>query len=260
MLVSVEDIKKYLKNVPPVPESVRKTLDYLKEGKLKEAAVEAEKDLVLKKQIESIVNSAYFSLPNKVEDSVQLFSMIGLEMAKSLVYSYIVSLLAPKEWKIFNNFNFADFQAQFLRSYEEFMKLEFSEEVYKKYSEIGALIPISVCVVDGLLGEKKDKLELITSSSPLEIGTLLKRMTGVTLFTLSAKIAEIWELDKEKVDIIKNAECIKCENKISALVHFIFFYLVSKPNFLELNSLIEFNPECISFIPKTFERIQNDSK
>ena len=101
--------KKYLKSVPPVPENVKKTLNYLKKGELKKAALEAEKDLVLKKQIESIVNSAYFFLSNKVEDSVQLFSMIGLEMAKSLVYSYIVSLLAPKEWKIFNNFNFADF-------------------------------------------------------------------------------------------------------------------------------------------------------
>ena len=72
MLVSIEDIKKYLKNVPPVPESVRKTLDYLKEGKLKEAAVEAEKDLVLKKQIESIVNSAYFSLATLWQSQYQV--------------------------------------------------------------------------------------------------------------------------------------------------------------------------------------------
>ena len=258
MLVSINDIKKYLSQVPPVPESVKKTLEHLKNGELKAAAIEADNDLVLKKRIESVVNSAYFALPNKVEDSVQLFSMIGLEMARNLVYSYLVSMLEPKEWHIFN-INFSDFQAEFLRMYEKYMILEFGENVYKKYSEIGAIIPATVAIADSLLGEKKDKLELITSSSPIEIGTLLKRMTGVTLFTLAAKVAQLWDIDKEKIDIIKGAECIKCENKISALIHFLFFYLASKPQFYDLNSLIEFKPEVIELIPKTFERIQNDS-
>jgi HD-like signal output (HDOD) protein len=256
MLISQEDIKKYLSQVPPIPENAMKALKYLKEGDLKNAAQEAENDLVLKKQIEHVVNSAYFSLPNKVEDTVQLFTMIGIEMAKSLVYSYIVSLLEPKEWKIFN-INFKDFQAQFLASYEEYMILEFGKETYKKYPEIGAIIPVAVCVCDMLLGDKKDKLDLILESSPLEIGTLLKRMTGVTLFGIAAEIAKIWELEEEKCEIIKNSECIKCENPISALTHFLFFYMASKPQFMDLNSLIEFNPKCMDLIPKTTQRIMN---
>jgi hypothetical protein len=258
MLISTEDIKKYLKQVPPLPEPAVKTLEYLKQGELKKAALEADKDLVLKKQIQSVVNSAYFALPNKVEDTVQLFSMIGLEMAKSLVYSYIVSLLEPKEWKIFK-IDFKSFQAEFLRLYEDCFILEFGKEEYKKYPEIGAIIPATVCVCDMLLGEKKDKLELITSSAPLEIGTILKRMTGVTLFQIAAEIAKIWELESEKAEIIKNSECIKCNNKISALTHFIFFYLASKPAYYDLNSLIEFNPESMNYIPKTVERIMNEN-
>ena len=256
MLISQEEIKKYLQSVPPLPESAAKTLQYLKTGDLRKAAIEAENDLVLKKQIERVVNSAYFSLPNRVEDTVQLFTMIGLEMAKSLIYSYIVSLLEPKEWKIFN-INFKDFQAEFLASYEKYMILEFGKETYKKFPEIGAIIPVAVCVCDMLLGDKKDKLELITSSSPLEIGTLLKRMTGVTLFGIAAEIAKTWDLETQKCDIIKNSECIECKNSISALTHFLFFYLVSKPAFMDLNSLIEFNPECMKLIPKTTQRIMD---
>ena len=118
MLISQDDIKKYLSQVPPVPESAMAALKALKEGDLRKAALEAEKDFVLKKQIEQVVNSAYFALPNKVENTVQLFTMIGLEMAKSLVYSYIVSLLEPKEWKMFN-INFKDFQAEFMSNYEK---------------------------------------------------------------------------------------------------------------------------------------------
>ncbi|NPA87892.1 HDOD domain-containing protein [Caminibacter pacificus] len=258
MLISKSDIIKYLKEIPPVPESVKACLDYLKQGELKKAALEADKDIVLKKQIESIVNSAAFSLPNKVEDTVQLFSMIGLEMAKSLVYSYLVKLLSPKEWKIFD-INFADFQAAFMKMYEENMILEFGEDVYKKYAEIGAIVPAAVCVCDSLLGDKKEDLELILDAAPLEYGTLLKRMTGASLFGLAAKIAEIWGLEKEKTESLKKAECDVCDNEIAALIHFIFFYLSSKKQFLDLNSLIEFKPESIEKIPKTYERIINGS-
>jgi hypothetical protein len=108
-----------------------------------------------------------------------------------------------------------------------------------------------------VVGRSNDKLELITSSSPLEIGTLLKRMTGVTLFGVAAEIAKTWDLETQKWDIIKNSECIKCKNSISALTHFLFFYLVSKPAFMDLNSLIEFNPECMKLIPKTTQRIMD---
>jgi len=258
VLITKSEIIKYLKEIPPVPESVKACLNYLKEGELKKAALEADKDLVLKKQIEAVVNSAAFALPNKVDDTVQLFSMIGLEMAKSLVYSYLVTLLAPKEWKIFN-INFADFQAAFMKMYEESMINEFGKETYKKYAEIGAIVPASVCVCDSLLGDKKEELQLILDAAPLEYGTLLKRMTGASLFGLASKIAGIWGVDKSQSQVLKQAECETCENEIAALIHFLFFYLSSKKQFLDLNSLIEFKPECIEKIPKTYERIINDS-
>ncbi len=255
-LVSIEKIKEYLKKVPPVPDSVKKCLEYLKEGELKKAAIEADKDLVLKKQIETVVNSAYFSLPNRVEDTIQLFSMIGLEMAKSLVYSYLVSLLQPKEWKIFK-IDFADFQASFMSEFEKWMIEEFDETTYKKYAEIGAIIPAAVCVCDSLLGDNKEKVDVIMNSAPITYGELVKRLSGVGLFGIAAKIAEIWGLEKEKIEIITKAECEKCDNKIAALVHFLFFYLTSKPQFLDINSLIKFNPDVINLIPKTYERIVN---
>ena len=258
MLISKQDILKYLKEVPPVPQNVKNALKALDEGDLKKAAIEASNDLVLKKRIEDVVNSAYYALPNKVNDMVQLFAMLGIEKARSLIYSYLVSLLEPKEWKIFN-INFFDFQAAFMSEFEKAMIEEFDNQTYKKYAEIGAIIPASVCVCDSLLGEKKEDVELVLSSAPLEYSTLIKRMTGVSLFGLAGKIAEIWGLEKEKVEILKKAECEKCNNKIAALIHFVFFVLVSKKQFIDINSLIEFKPECIELIPKTYERIINDS-
>ncbi len=258
MLISKKDILKYLKEVPPIPENVKNALKALEEGDLKKAALEASNDLILKKRIEDVVNSAYYALPNKVENMIQLFAMLGIEKSRSLIYSYLVSLLEPKEWKIFK-INFFDFQAAFMTEYEKAMMLEFDLQTYKKFAEIGAVIPASVCVCDSLLGEKKEDVELVLSSAPIEYSTLIKRMTGVSLFGLAGKIAELWGLEKEKSDILKAAECNNCENKIAALIHFVFFVLVSKKQFIDINSLIEFNPDCIELIPKTYERIINDS-
>ena len=258
MLISKEEIIRYLQSVPPVPKNVKNALKALDEGDLKKAAIEASNDLILKKRIERVVNSAYYGLSRKVDDMVQLFTMVGIEKARSLIYSYLVSLLEPNEWKIFK-IDFFKFQAAFMGEFEKYMVTEFDEKTYKKYAEIGAIIPAAVCVCDSLLGEKKDDVELVMSSAPLEYSTLIKRMTGLSLFGLSAKIAEIWGLEKEKSEILKMAECEKCENKISALTHLIFFMLVSKKEFLDLNSLIEFKAECIELIPTTYERIINDS-
>jgi hypothetical protein len=258
MLISKENIKKYLDNIPPIPKFALECLNALKNGDLKKAAEAAENDLVLKKQIEKIVNSATFALRNKIDNTLQLFTLLGIENIRAIVYSYLVSLLEPREWKIFK-IDFPEFQKDFLNYYKEFATLEFGEQTYKQYAEIGAIIPASVCVCDSLLGDKKEKLNIILSSSPLEYGTLLKRLTGESLFGISATIAEIWELEKEKCEIIKKSECELCDNPISALTHFTFFYLVSKSTYMDLNSLIEFNPECIEYIPKTYERINNDS-
>jgi len=258
MLISKEEIIKYLKNVPPIPENVKKALMALKEGELKKAAIEASNDLILKKRIQNIVNSAYYALPNKVDDMIQLFAMLGIEKSRSFIYSYLVFLLEPRDWKLFN-INFFDFQVAFMKDFEKYMIFEFDEKKYKKYAEIGAIIPAAVCVCDSLLGEKKENLKLVMSSAPIEYSTLIKRMTGVSLFWIASKIAEIWEFDKDKIDILKMAECEKCDNKIAALIHLIFFMLVSKKQFLDINSLIEFKTECIKFVSKTYERIINDS-
>ncbi len=258
MLISKKDIIKYLNQVPPIPQSVKNALKALDEGDLRKAAQYASNDLVLKKRIENVVNSAYYALPNKVEDIIQLFALLGIEKSRSLIYLYLVSLLEPKEWKIFK-IDFFDFQTAFMHEFEKSMMIEFDETTYKKYAEIGAIIPASVCVCDGLLGDKKEDLNLIISSAPLEYSTLIKRMTGASLFGLAGKIAEIWGLEREKIEILKKAECDRCEDKIAALIHLIFFILASKKQFLDINSLIEFNPKCIELVPKTYERIINDS-
>jgi len=264
MLVSKKEIIDKIQAIPPLPKAVKDTIDYLKVGDLQKAADSADSDIVLKKKIEKIVNSAYFGFSKKLKDTRVMFSAMGLEMAKSVVLSYMVSLLEPKEWKIFIKLNFEEFQSAFLANVKEAIILETNEEVYKKYADSIALIPATICLVDELLGSKKDKIDILMESSEIDYGKILKRFTGYSLFDLAAVVAKKWELNEDNVKAIKLAECVSCRiedeilKKVAATIHLEFFYLVSKPQFFELNSFIEFNVETIQIAVKNYERKINE--
>ena len=260
MIISKQDIMKKIASLPPLDEIIKEAITYLKAGELQKAADAVDKDIILKKKIEHIVNSAYFGFSKRLTETRQMFSAMGLEMARSVILSYMVSLLAPKEWKIFTHLDFEEFQSAFLASAKEAIILETNEETYKKYADSIALIPATICLVDELLGEKKGEVDLLIESSGLDYGTILKRFTGVSLFELAAVVAKKWELDKENIDIIKATECKVCQENqiIPAVLHLEFFYLVSKPQFFELNSFIEFNPKVIEIEKKNYERKINE--
>jgi HD-like signal output (HDOD) protein len=264
MIISKSDIIKKISSIPPLPQSVKETIDYLKAGDLQKAADSANSDIVLKQKISSIVNSAYFGFSKKLTDIRVMFSAMGLEMAKGVVLSYMVSLLAPKEWKIFKNLNFKEFQSAYLANSKEAIILETDEATYKKYSDAIALIPATICLVDELLGEKKKKVDLLIESSGLDYGKILKRFTGMSLFELAALVAKKWELDEYNIKLIKYVECNNCKIydkvllKLSAVLHLEFFYLVSKPQFFDLNSFIAFNPKVIEIAQKNYERKINE--
>jgi len=260
MLISKKDIISKIASIPPLPKSVKDSIAYLKLGELQKAADVVDSDIVLKKKIEKIVNSAYFGFSNRLTDTRQMFSAMGLEMAKGVVLSYMVSLLAPKEWKIFKKLDFEEFQSAFLAYAKEAIILETDEETYKKYSDAISLIPATICLIDELLGEKKDKVELLIESSGLNYGKILKRFTNLTLFELASIVAKKWELNKDNIELIKLVECENCDikdkklQKVVASLHLEFFYLVSKPQFFELNSFIDFNVEVINIATKNYKR------
>ena len=262
MLITKQDIIKKIDAIPAMPEAVRKTISALKMGELQKAADEADKDLVLKQKIAKIVNSAYFGFSKNLTETRQMFSAMGLEMAKGVVLSYMVSLLAPKEWKLFTNLNFEEFQSAFLTEIKEALILETDEATYKKYSDALALIPATICLIDDLLGDKKSEIELLIESSDLNYGKILKRFTGYSIFTLAALVGKKWELDQSNINLIKMSECEKCGNDelttIASVVHLRFFKLVSEKQFFILNSFVDFNPETINIAVKNYKRIMDE--
>jgi HD-like signal output (HDOD) protein len=265
MVISKEEIKEKIANIPPLPEQVKKTIDYLKQGDLQRAADAADEDIVLKQKISSIVNSAYFGFSKELKDTRQMFSAMGVEMAKGVVLSYMVHLLSPKEWKIFTKIDFEEFQSAFLANAKEALILEAGEATYKKYSDAIAIIPATICLIDDLLGDKEEQVNLLMETSGLNYGTILKRFTDMSLFELASVVAKEWNLNLSNIRAVKATECATCEDCeveciVPATLHLEFFYLVSKPMFFSLNSLIDFNPQVIEIAKKNYERKINEKR
>ncbi len=264
MLITKKEIIEKIDAIPPLPEVVRKTIEYLQAEQLQKAADEADKDIVLKNKILKIVNSAYFGFSREVTQTRQMFSVMGVEMAKSVVLSYMVELLKPKEWKLFEGLDFDAFQSFFLAKTKEAIILETSEEVYKKYANLAAIIPATICLVDDLLGDKRTQVELLIESSGLNYGEILERFTGFSLFSLASFVAKKWELEKNIVELLEFVECKNCDLKdeeqktIAATLHLELFFCVSKPQFFVLNSFVNFNPEVIQIAKKNYERKINE--
>jgi hypothetical protein len=262
MLITKEEIIEKLDSIPPLPEVVKNSINFLKKGDLQKAADEADKDLILKQKIAKIVNSAYFGFSKELKNTRQMFSALGIEMARSVILSYMVSLLEPKEWKIFIDLDFETFQSAFLSGSKKAIILESNEESYKKYADALSLIPSTICLIDELLGSKKREVDLLIETSGLNYGKILKRFTGYSIFTLAALVAEKWQIDKNNVNFIKLIECKECADdeitKSAAAVHLELFKIVSKPHFFILNSFIDFNPKTIEIAKKNYERIINE--
>ena len=172
-IITKKEIIEKIDSIPPLPEAVRKTIESLKNGDLQKAADWADSDIVLKNKIQRVVNSAYFGFTKKLTDTRQMFSAMGLEMAKSVVLSYMVGLLAPKEWKIFTKLNFEEFQIEFLALAKEAIILETDEQTYKRFADSIAIIPATICLIDELLGGKKQQIELLLETTELNYGKIL---------------------------------------------------------------------------------------
>ena len=112
-MVTKQDILSYIDKIPPIPDSVRGCVNALKSDDLTKAAQIASNDDALGKYLISIVNRASFGFSTRITDFSQIFGILGLDSAKQILTSYLISILAPKKWEVFeiNNRDFNNYQA-----------------------------------------------------------------------------------------------------------------------------------------------------
>jgi HD-like signal output (HDOD) protein len=261
-LITQEEIHDYITSIPPSPTVLKATLACIQEGELSKAADEASQDPALKLFLQGIVNKPIYGFKNDIKDIRQIFGVLGLAQAEQIIYNYMISLLAPSQWELFSLTNkaFSEIQDNLSLAWKKILE---HKNIKDKtlYSSI-SLLPASIIVCEALFKAKQDELNLLRSVKEIDYNTILKRLSGMDLFDLCAKIAEAWEMPELIAQIVLASSGNTQQQdplvlELSKWMHLLFFYQLSQPVCAEagLNDFIEFNIEYVQDIYEEFQDV-----
>jgi HD-like signal output (HDOD) protein len=261
-LITQEEIHDYITSIPPSPTVLKATLACIQEGELSKAADEASQDPALKLFLQGIVNKPIYGFKNDIKDIRQIFGVLGLAQAEQIIYNYMISLLAPSQWELFSLSNkaFSEIQDNLSLAWKKILE---HKNIKDKtlYSSI-SLLPASIIVCEALFKAKQDELNLLRSVKEIDYNTILKRLSGMDLFDLCAKIAEAWEMPELIAQIVLASSGNTQQQdplvlELSKWMHLLFFYQLSQPVCAEagLNDFIEFNIEYVQDIYEEFQDV-----
>lgn len=261
-MVTQRQIAEYLKKVPPLPEALQKTFEYLEQGDLAGASKAAATDPAIIYYLKQIVNSAAFGFRNEVTNPSQIFSILGIARVKQLLYAFMVHSIAPKQWSFFklNRDDFFQFQASLMSRWEKIIKAEGAGD---HFLSAAAIMSAGLVIADAIFADHADDIALIRQVEDIKLDDLLVKVAKVGFEDVVLFVAKIWGLDPNVTNLVKlsfakidcNGEEIEC--KLSKYLHLLLFYELSRPVMIEAgaNSFIEFNPEFVNEVVSQFKDI-----
>lgn len=261
-MITQEEINDYIKSIPPSPALLKTVLHYIQDGELAKAAHEAAQDPALKLFLQDIVNKPIYGFKNDVKDIGQIFGILGVTQAKQIIYNYMISLLSPSKWELFSltHKDFAEIQDNLSMIWKKILAHKNIDD-RSLFSSI-SLLPASIIVCEALFRSKQDELNLLRSVKEIDYNTILKRLSGMDLFDLCAKIAEVWEMPEaiKQVVLASSGHSRQQDPQIIELskwMHLLFFYQLSQPVCVQagLNDFIAFNIEYVQDIYEEFQDV-----
>ncbi|MDO9306232.1 MAG: HDOD domain-containing protein [Sulfuricurvum sp.] len=261
-MITSEEVTHYIQNIPPAPAVVRQALDYARAGDLPKAAKCASEDPALRHYLKILVNRPLYGFKNEVSDVSQIFSILGVSATVQTLYNYLLSLLTPKKWELFNltDHQFYDLQASLSKRWEKIL-LHLSINDKEMHSAI-ALIPATIIVCEALFASRKVEVVQLRSVKSLDFNTILKRLSGRDLFDLAGEIALTWEMSDKTITLIQGAsgliETLNSEEKmLSQWMHLLLFYELSQSVYVSagLNEFIDFQIDFVGDIYEPFMQV-----
>ena len=265
-MITKEQINNFIDRVPPAPKALKDTLTHLNNGDLVKAASVAKEDKALNNYLKVLVNKPIYGFRNEVSDVSQIFGILGVNRSQQAVYNYMLSLLSPSKWKLFklNRIVFYNLQADLSMNWKKI--LDYLEIEDKDILSSISLLPASIIVSEALFCEKVNDVNILRSVNPIDLNTVLKRLTDVDLFDICEMIAVKWEMPKDIISIIQAASGLKPSedvniNKLGKWMHLLLFFTLSQAKYIEaeLNDFIDFQVEYVGDVYEDFSQLMEIS-
>ena len=265
-MITNEKINAFIDKIPPAPKALQATLLFLNSGELVKAAQIAETDLALKAYLKNIVNKPIYGFKSEVSEVSQIFGILGVSSSQQTVYNYMLTLLSPKKWELFDlrESTFHELQAKLSRRWKQILQ-HLNIDDMDTESAI-TLLPASVIVAEALFAEKKEDVAMLRSVNDLDLNTILSRLCGVDLFDICEKISIKWEMPQKIAQIVQASSGSKPSqdkelNTLGKWMHLLLFYELSQTIFIEasLNDFIDFELDYVDEIYEDFARLMEIS-
>ena len=261
-MITQDEINDYIKSIPPSPALLKTVLNYIQDGELAKAAHEASQDPALKLFLQGIVNKPIYGFKNDIKDIGQIFGILGLTQAKQIIYNYMISLLSPSKWELFalTHKDFSEIQDNLSIAWKKILEHKNIDD--RAIASSISLLPASIIVCEALFKSKQDEINLLRSVKEIDYNTMLKRLSGMDLFDLCAKIAEVWEMPEPTAQVVLASSGNSEQQdpqiiELSKWMHLLFFYQLSQPVCVQagLNDFIAFNIEYVQDIYEEFQDV-----
>ena len=266
ILITKDQIDAYIDKIPPSPKILQETLFLLNQGELTKAAKVAQNDPALNAYLKELVNKPVYGFRNEVTDISQIFGILGVSKSQQASYNYMISLLSPAKWKLFqlNRSSFYNLQAELSADWQKItLYLKITD---KDIQSAIALLPASIIVSEALFCEKLKDVQLLRSVDEIDLNTILQRLCGMDLFDICQRIAQKWEMPQKIAAIIQASSGVKpstdeTTDLLGKWMHLLLFFTLSKPNYIEagLNDFIDFQIDYVNDIYEDFVKVMEIS-
>ena len=265
-MITKEQINDFIDKVPPAPKALKETLLELNNGDLVKAAAVAKEDKALNSYLKVLVNKPIYGFRNEVSDVSQIFGILGVNQSQQAVYNYMLTLLSPAKWRLFklNRILFYNLQADLSMNWKKI--LDYLNIDDKDILSSISLLPASIIVSEALFCEKVEDINLLRSVNPIDLNSVLQRLTGIDLFDICEMIALKWELPEDIISIIQASSGLKPSdnediNRLGKWMHLLLFFTLSQAKYIEaeLNDFIDFQIEYVEEIYDDFSKVMEIS-
>lgn len=262
-MVTTAQLESYIHAIPPLPESMQKTLAAVKKGELAIAAKHAATDPALRSYLQDVVNKPFFGFSDRLTDVGQIFGALGVLRAQQVLHGYLLHLLAPDAWEVFalEGSAFANLQAEFMVQWEKI--LVFKRISAADYAVAAALLPATIVVCEQMFRQHVADVALIRTVREIDYNMILERLAKKSFYDIASIIGRKWGLDERTIQLVESASGVVAPEidpeivELARLLHLLFFYELSRPHNIRagLNGFCALNAEFVTPVLPDFQQV-----
>lgn len=263
-MISKEVVLSYIEQIPSSQVIVQKAIKLLDANELEKTVLVLQTSPAIIDYLQKMSQKGMFPLQEKDPNLNMVLTFFGCKRAKTILYSYLISIMLPKEWLLFSMTNelFFELNSELARQWEHILEAKSPKNV-NKYIAASSLVTASIAICDSIFGAEKEQVETICAVAHIDFSVLLKRLTDMSIFDIAKIVGQKLRFDDAVIDIIvhtSDASMLAGNTEgafIAKYLHLLLFFTLSRPQFMSagLNSFLKFNSEAVLDILDDFNDI-----